>query len=114
MAVLASMVAGAMVLSSFSAPKQDASELLQVDPPTYWEGRAIDYSSHYSRPSVYIKVYEVEGQCNAYYAVVSGGEYNGNKCWVKENPDYDSSSRTEPYNKRYYITCGYSDYYFNM
>ena len=43
MAVLASMVAGAMVLSSFTAPKQDVkSERIttEVNVPTYWEGMA--------------------------------------------------------------------------
>ncbi len=119
--LLIGMIAGAMVLSSFSEPKNGnvLEGVMKIDPPTYWEGNAWLCTEQFSHPYLYIKVYQVENQCNAYYAIVEyysggGSRYNGEKCWVKVNEDYNPSSVTCPYNKKYYITCGSSDWYFNM
>lgn len=109
MAVLTGMVAGAMVFSSFAAPKQNEfMEIAQLNKnvPTYWEGYAYD---KYGNNKIYIKVYQVEGQCNAFKAA---DNYN-NEYWVKENSKYDSDN---PYGEKskYYVTINNINRYFNM
>lgn len=115
MAVLTGLVAGGMVFSSFTEPNQEAKkDCFQqlVNAPVYWEG----YANHRSDPAwnnrIYIKVYRTEGQCNSFYAVLTGGEMCldddiGRQFWVKENEQ-------RPLGRRYYVTYRNSDYYFNM
>lgn len=119
MVVLASMVAGAMVFSSFATPKtNDESVCSQIKTaiPSYWEGTARVIPS--CGLSIQIKVYQTEGQCNSYYAVVSK---DNSETWVKANPTYDSSltgtADTARNNKNYYnyyVTYNNHDYYFRM
>ena len=114
MAVLTGMVAGAMVFSSFAASKQEKElECVQLAQaiPSYWDGVAYDCAGHNPTP---IKVYQTEGQCNSFYAVVQSGNYKGEQCWVKNNPRYDSEHPTWNGREKYYITCGNTNLYFNM
>ena len=83
--------------------------------PTYWEGWANDTGSK----KVYLKVYQTPGQCNSYAADIyylEYGEYvKKGEAWVKENPNYDSSCMyTNSRCRKYYITYGGTNYYFNM
>lgn len=115
MAVLASMMAGAMVFSSFTAPKQEVKETCSqnvMGVPIYWEGVARTLGRD---PSLLeIRVYQTEGQCNSYYAVVKSGRHEGKELWVKENPDFDGNTfGGSKSNYKYYVTC-IGDYYFNM
>lgn len=117
MAVLASMLAGAMVLSSYVTPKQDVKSertTTEVKVPTYWEGMAhADNDWDY----VFIKVYQTEGMCNSFYAVIqsgyAAGVRRGDEVYVRNNPKYDSNSRNWR-NKKYLITYRNSDYFFDM
>ena len=119
MAVLASMVAGAMVLSSFTAPKQDVkSERIttEVNVPTYWEGMA---HANNDWNYVFIKVYQTEGMCNSFYAVIQSGYSanvrQGDEVYVRNNPNYDPDHRGNEYSKRQYlITYHNSDFFFDM
>ena len=87
--------------------------LIEKAEPTYWEGWASTGSK-----SVYLKVYQTPGQCNSYAADI----YSNARCdtklgeaWVKENPNHDSSCMyTNSHCRKYYITYGGSNYYFNM
>lgn len=108
------MIAGAMVLSSFSEPKQEINKectQFSVNDPVYWEGEA-KTADYYN--AVYIKVYQTSGQCNSYYAVTKFGE----EFWVKENPDYDpdncNDARGYTCTRKYYVTIRNINYYFNM
>lgn len=118
MAVLASMVAGAMVLSSFTAPKTNVKSneicMFSEDPMPYWSGKAYrggDYGHVDISRSYNIKVYIAEGQCNSYYAKNESGE----QAWVRENPDFEEYSRqligANKYFK-YMVTFDYKTYYF--
>lgn len=122
MAVLTGMVAGAMVFSSFSKPKQEnatVSSHVSVNTPTYWEGRAergSDVDSSNSNPITFqdyidIKVYSVEGQCGSYYAVVLK---DNSETWVKSNPYYDGNPRHGTKFYSHYIVYKNSYYYFTM
>lgn len=114
MAVFTSMVAGAMVFSSFTVTKTNETACLQTI-PTYWEGSACMDGSSDPACRISIKVYQVEGQCNSYYAVV---QKDKSEVWVRENPDYDPNDRggrwsgTKVY--KYYITYGNHNWYFSM
>ena len=117
MAVVTGMVAGAMVFSSFMAPKHEKkTECVQTksNVPVYWEGCA----HACGEPYLFIKVYQTEGQCNSFYAIVTSAYYtsnNGKELWVRENPKYNpDKDRPYCYEKKYYVTCGGDDYYFNM
>ena len=116
MAVLTSMVAGAMVFSSFATQKQDAEiERVQkeVNVPAYWTGRARTCNDGW----LDIEVYQTEGQCNSFYAKVTNADYEpyiGKELWVKQNPRYDPNNRYPGCSeKKYFVTCG-CDYYFDM
>lgn len=112
--LLIGMIAGAMVLSSFSEPKKnEKTTCLQLifKTPTYWEGHA-RRANNPNAATLYIKVYQSEGQCNSYYAVTTDNGYE-EQMWVKENPDYvPRSSKIGQY--KYYVTWHNQDYYFNM
>lgn len=114
MAVLTGMVAGAMVFSSFAAPNSNDNKervQLNVNDPVFWEGEAKD-ADYYQK--VYITVYQTVGQCNSFYAI----DKQNNQYWVKENPRYDPDNcrggRGDTCNRKYYITKGGTNYYFNM
>lgn len=117
MALLISLMASGMVFSSFTAPKQDAkekSEHVEVNVPVYWEGGAC-YSGR-GDDYLYIKVYQTEGQCNSFYAVVTGAYFSSNvgkELWVRPNPDYNPDKYDCCY-KKYLVSCGGRDYFFNM
>ncbi len=116
MAVLTSMVAGAMVFSSFAAPKQDVKLeriTTEVNVPTYWEGMA---HANNNWDYVFIKVYQTEGMCNSFYAVLQSGYGNvkkGDEVYVRNNPKYDPDKNGYIF-KKYLITYNNSDYYFDM
>lgn len=122
------MIAGAMVLSSFSEPKEnDNNEYVKskLKEPSYWQGRALvsigsgritgDYNT-----GLDITVYQTPNACNSFYAVitrtvaVSGNV--GDEVWVRENSNYDSyetNKYLQSYYK-YYITYRGNDFFFNM
>lgn len=122
------MIAGAMVLSSFSEPKEKLDDLcLQIsnDQPVYWQGTARrqspDLKIDHGSKGVRIKVYQVEGMCNSYKAVVVDGTDKGQEIWVRDNPQYDpNKEKCKMYNRsfvhefRYQITLSGGTYYFNM
>lgn len=120
MALLASMVAGAMVLSSFSAPKQDSkmeSLAIERSVPTYWEGTA--WTNDRNGGCLNIKVYQSENACNSFYAVIVGGDcyglQKGDEVVVRENPKYDPNDRGYSHStKKYFITYKNKNFYFNM
>ncbi|MBO6026205.1 MAG: hypothetical protein J6P73_03080 [Bacteroidales bacterium] len=123
MTVLASMMAGAMVFSSFTTQEQGVKEesmQLCINDPTYWEGIAW-YPTPNKVSGIYISVYQTRGQCNSYYAIITDTKSIsasiGAQLWVKENPNYDpynSNDRQWWKNCKYYVTSGTSDFYFNM
>lgn len=117
MAVLTSMVAGAMVFSSFAAPKQNAQkECMQteVNVPTYWEGYAYPTNGQGGAVNlygIYISVYQTENACNSFYAKTKDGK----EAWVKTNPNYDPDNRVSWMRRqKYYVTFGSDNYYFSM
>lgn len=83
MAVLTNMVAGALVFSSFAAPKtNDETVCSQINANDGWrqvgkyQGRA-EYRDGSSRDILTFVVWEKDGLCNAYYWVVANsGNYN--------------------------------------
>jgi len=120
--LLIGMVAGAMVLSSFNEPKENddciEKSALNVGVPTYWEGRAYYIPMGMSSNYIDIKVYQSEGQCNSYYAVV---QKDNSEVWVKTNMNYDPSlsgtsdnARSQQNYYQYYVTYRNTDYRFNM
>lgn len=118
MAVLTGMVAGAMVFSSFAAPRQVEKEKctqIEASTPVYWEGVAyyanLSYGGSRTNTSIYITVYR--DVFNSFYAKTKDGK----EMVVKTNQAYDPDRRsTDPWYKgqKYYVTCGNLDYYFNM
>jgi len=116
MAVLTGLVAGGMVFSSFSTPKQVVKEKTianELNDPVYWEGLANNKT--YYGCGLYISVYR---NCGSFYAVITGTKCTsapvGKELTVKENRNYDPESKMW-YNKcGYYVTCGTSDFYFDM
>jgi len=79
------MIAGAMVLSSFSEPKEelneDCIEITMADDWTYvgeYVGRTSDDETHR------FKIWEKEGMCNSYYWVAKSEYYDNG--WIN-NPD---------------------------
>lgn len=114
-AVFIGIMAGAVALSSFTELKQECVQN-GMNTPTYWDGIACcgrcDYNLH-------IKVYQTEGMCNSFYAVVVGGYQGGGSAqvgeelWVKENPFYDENKSSCCFRK-YLVTYGDYNYYFNM
>lgn len=119
MTVLTGMVAGGMVFSSFAAPEQDVkSERIttEMNVPTYWEGMAHASSGE---NYVFIKVYQTEGMCNSFYAVIqsgySSGVKSGDEVYVRNNPNYDPDRSGVSYkNKKYLITYHNCDFFFDM
>ena len=118
MAVLASMVAGAMVLSSFTAPKQISKDEMcnGLNIPSYWEGLARNKANYDC--GLYITVYQTPNLCNDYYAIITDTKCSsgtiGKELVVKVNYNYDSESKYWYNHCRYYVTSGTSDYYFDM
>lgn len=83
------MVASAMVLSSFSEPKEmkndSCTEITMADGWTKvgdYRGKTRD-----ERKSAQFRIWEKEGMCNQYYWVLYDGSENG-----YENPDETQSS----------------------
>ena len=117
MAVLASMVAGAMVFSSFAAPKHCSNNecvQLTINNRPIWEGRAYDRNNN---SWLSLKVYP-DG-CGSYYAVIqASGAFSckvGDEVWVTGNPDYDPDRRDSSYyTKKYRISYRDKYFYFNM
>jgi hypothetical protein len=122
------MIAGAMVLSSFSEPKTNVfCSQLKVNVPIYWQGVAYcDVSGvvNDNNPFVSIDVYQTPNACNSFYAIIkrtgglSGGQV-GDEVWVCENPDYDPNTSWRGVNKKtsyykYYISYCNHYFYFNM
>lgn len=113
MTLLIGMTAVMLVLSSFTAPKQETTEISVmslVNAPVYWEGYAHLYGDPAWNKRIYIKVYRTEGQCNSFYAVLTGGEMSldddiGREFWVKEG--------RSPYGD-YYVTYRNGNYHFGM
>ncbi len=124
MAVLTGLVAGGIVFSSFTTPQQErANGVLEfkVNDPIYWQGRAVKYNGSLQASSwVEINVYQSANACNSFYAVITNSNLSytrGDQVWVKENPNYDSDSRQRNINpnvRKYYITYGGKDFYFDM
>ena len=119
--LLIGMIAGAMVLSSFTAPKQGLNEKCEqvgTNVPTYWEGCVHRYD--HPMAYVYIKVYQTEGMCNSFYAVLIGSRSSdsvkdGDEVYVKNNPNYDPDHMPHQLNKsKYLITYHGHDYFFDM
>lgn len=119
MAVLTGLVAGGMMFSSFTTPTQDeVKECMQLTQsiPAYWDGMA-HTCGRYSN-WISITVYQTEGQCNSFYAVLEAIGNNaylekGKQLWVKVNPDYDKSKSGSCYRK-YYVTYQNENYFFDM
>ena len=114
------IIAGTMVLSSFTELKQECVKN-GMNAPTYWEGRASCCDGYSSISSYYlnIKVYQTEGMCNSFYAVVVDGNCfagvsAGDELWVKENPKYDPTGIGCWTSYKYMVTYRDYNFYFNM
>lgn len=85
MAVLASMVAGAMVFSSFAAPKQKMSKecpSITIDEGWNKVGSYYGYNKEGKKSDWCFVVWEKAGMCNAYYWTYDsyvGGPYDPDK-----------------------------------
>ena len=77
MAVLASMMAGAMVLSSFTAPKQDVKEHSSITMYDEWTkvGSYYGYNRDGEKSRCPFVVWEKAGMCNSYYWTYDGYLY---------------------------------------
>lgn len=112
MAVLASMVAGAMVLSSFVVPEKNSADVcakLKIDP--IYEGAAYCLDCG-GIVYVYLYIYKEVGRRDSYYAL----DIKGNRYPVKENPNYmkDTRRRDNDYKYYIYIKKEGSNFYFNI
>lgn len=110
------MVAGAMVLSSFTmSSKVIEYSQITVTVPTYWEGYAGEDIGTPGK-SIYIKVYQSDGMCNSYYAVVVKDD---SQIVVRENPkdnrDKHGIARVDGHGGyQYFVSYRNSYYYFNL
>ncbi len=105
------MIVGSVILSSFTERKQECVQN-GMNVPTYWEGEACT-SWNYGHYCINIKVYQTEGMCNSFYAVITSGDDAGYELWVKENPHYDPYRQTD-YLGKYFVTYKDRNYYFDM
>lgn len=114
-AVIIAIMTSAMVLSSFTIVKEKSNLCNEInsDKPIYWEGTAFCGRGGKAMTSIKIKVYQSEGMCNAYYAVVD--DANQTECVVRENADYSpSASANNDDHYRYLVSYKGSYYTFNM
>lgn len=114
-AVLITIMTSAMVFSSFTIVKEKStlSNEINSNKPIYWQGTASCGRGGKAVRSITIKVYQSEGMCNAYYAIVDDG--NQTECVVRENPDYNPSfSSFNDNHYRYLVSYKGSYYTFNM
>lgn len=114
-AMLIAIMTSAMVLSSFTIVKEKSNLCNEInsDKPIYWEGTASCGRGGKAVRSIKIKVYQSEGMCNAYYAVVD--DANQTECVVRENANYNpSESSFSDDHYRYLVSYKGSYYTFNM
>lgn len=120
--LIASVLAGAMTLSSFTKPTRMETVLEKAASPV-WEGtarrgyfRSKEVSNNGSG-FISIRVYPTDNSCGAYYAVVVKYGNEGNVHYtVKNNPyyDYNCSSKLVVECYSHYITVGEDNYFFKM
>ena len=106
------MIVGSVILSSFTERKQECVQK-GMNVPTYWDGKACTPDGYHC---INIKVYQTEGMCNSFYAVITSGDDAGYELWVKENPNYNPHGHTQyKYTAyKYFVTYKDNNYYFNM
>ena len=117
MAVLTGMVAGAMVFSSFTAPKNnDETVCSQISMNDGW--RRVGKYTGKSDDGQYLKftIWEKEGSCNAYYWVVDCQGVNG-VLLGESNPDEtrcDTGAVRKNSEGRWYCAYGGRNYFIDF
>ena len=113
-AVLTGLVAAGMMFSSFTIAKQKTIEnsvQIMVNVPVYWEGLAWNPDT---QGRIKIKVYQVEGQCNSFYAHVIVDYEVKAEVWVRENPNYNPRAYSTSNAMKYCVSYNNRQYYFDM
>ena len=115
------MIAGAMVLSSFTQQNKEETVLEMTSSPV-WKGTAYRNGAYGKNEYIFndsgnkrITVYPSDNSCGSYYAIVDGDRDEVHYT-VKNNPSYDSNLRDSERTAHYshYITIDGRDYFFRM